>query len=114
MGFDKEVYEIMLIIYKFGLIQFFYWLEFSLLFKVALMCTIFAFLGRFIKFKAFHANTLMKNYEMPIMESLLVIIVESFQLKGRIIAHAIQCHKSSYIKSITSSLLPHKIFIYNY
>ena len=53
VGFDKEVYEIMLIVYKFGMIQFFYWLEFSLLFKVALVCKIFAFLVYFIKFKNF-------------------------------------------------------------
>ena len=104
----------MLIVYKFGMIQFFYWPEFSLLFEVALVCKIFAFLGCFIKFKFFHANTLMKDYEMPIMDSLLVIIVETFQLKGQIVAHAIHCNKSSYIKSITSSLLPHKILIYNY
>ena len=51
---------------------------------------------------------------MPIMESLLVIIVESFQFKGQIVAHAINFHNSSYIKSMTSSLLPHKILIYSY
>ena len=101
-------------IYKFGLIQFLYWLEFSLIFKVAFVRTIFAFLGFFIKFKTFHANTLMKNDEMTIIDSLLVIIVESFQLNGQIVAHAIHCHKSSYIKSINSSLITHKIFIYNY
>ena len=51
VGFDKEGYEVMLIIYKFSVIQFFYWIEFSLLFKVALVCRIFDFLGYFIKFK---------------------------------------------------------------
>ena len=114
VGLDKEGYEVMLIIYKFGLIQFFYWLEFSLLFKVALVCTIFAFLGCFMNFKNLSCQYIDENYEMPIMDSLLVIIVESFKLKGQIVAHAMQCHKSSYIKPITSSLLPHKIFIYNY
>ena len=59
-------------------------------------------------------NSLMKNYEMPTMDSLLFLIVELLYLVELIVAHDRQCHKSSYIKSITSVLLKHKIFIYNY
>ena len=37
VGVDKDGYEVMLIISKLFLIQFFYWLEFILLSKVALV-----------------------------------------------------------------------------
>ena len=48
---------------------------------------------------------------MPIMYSLLVLIAELLYLMNLIVAHARQCHKSSYVRSITSSLSPHKIFV---
>ena len=48
------------------------------------------------------------------MYYLLIIIIELFHLMGIIVAYARQCHKSSYPKSITSTLLPHKRLIYVY
>ena len=51
-----------------------------------------------------------KHYEMPIMDSLLIIIVELFYLVKIIFAHDMQFHKYSYVRSITSALLPYKIF----
>ena len=61
----------------------------------------------------FHSNTLIKNDEMSIMDSLLVIILELLYLTKPIVSHARQFHKYRYLRSITSDLLPHKILIYN-
>ena len=72
-------------------------------------------MGCFIKIKiTFHTNTLMKNNEMPIMDPLLVLIVELLYFMKLIVVHAWQCHKYSYVIPITSALSPHKIFISSY
>ena len=62
----------------------------------------------------FHTNKLMENDEILIMDSLLFLIVEVFNLMNMIVAHTRQCQKSNYVISIHSDLLLHKIFIYNY
>ena len=47
VGVNKEDFEFMLVMSKFNLLQFFYLIEFSLPFKVSLVCTLFSFLGCF-------------------------------------------------------------------
>ena len=44
----------------------------------------------------------------------LFLTVDILYFMGLIFSNAIQCPKSSYFKLVTSTLLPHKLFIYNY
>ena len=47
---------------------------------------------------SFHNNVLLKNDEIPIMDSLLILILWLFHLMGMIITNNIQCHNFSYVK----------------
>ena len=54
-------------------------------------------MGCFIRIKIiFRNNKLMENYEIPNMDSLLVLIDEFLYLMNHIVAHARECHKASY------------------
>ena len=47
------------------------------------------------------------------MDSVRILIVECLYFMELINAHARQYHNLGYVKSIKSTLLPHKIIIYN-
>ena len=83
------------------------------IFHVNMMIKLYLFGAMNLKI-SFHTNTQTKNDEMTIMDSLQVIIAYLLYFRQLIVAHDRKCHKYSYVKSTTSTLLRYKIFIYNY